>query len=388
MTTPFSHRRGPAPRWALACTSLAFVALTAGAQAATVSASRPNLSDSQATSYTAAKYLQRAGTIGSLVTDNWAPTGVGDVASFTPRYTVAADGSGTHSSVQSAINSASGTARVYIAVKPGTYRQVVCVPAGKPPITLYSTNADASKTVLVYNNHAGKSKSSSASANACNPNTGSTTYGTTGSASFTVMAKDFQAKNLTFSNDYSESGSNNVQAVALMTMSDKLVFENVRVLGNQDTLFVSTGGYQNVARSYFKNSHIQGDVDFIFGRGTAVFDGCRIQYVSSRWGNNGNHIAPATAAGNTYGFLFVRSHFARDSNTGSNVIELGRSWDEGVSTGTYVPGVSPNGQAVIRESTLDSHITLQKPWGPSTSGRAFSPSGNRLREYKNTGAGS
>jgi pectinesterase len=378
--------RGRACFFALVVAVAGGVAPMAGA--ATVSAQRPNLSDSQAASYTQAKYLQRAGTIGSLVSDNWNPSGVGDVAGFTARYTVAADGSGTHTTVQAAINAASGSARVYIAVKPGTYRGVVCVPAGKPPITLYSSNSDASKTVIVYNNFAGKAKASAAAANACNPGLGSTTYGTTGSATFTVAANNFAAKNLTFSNDYPESGSNNVQAVALMTTGDKLAFENVRVLGNQDTLFVSTPGYDKVARSYFKASHIQGDVDFIFGRGTAVFEGCRIQYLSSRWGNNGNHIAPATAAGNTYGFLFVGSHFARDSNTGSNVIELGRSWDEGVSTGAYRAGVSPNGQAVIRESSLDSHITLRTPWGASTSGRAFSASGNRLREYKNTGAGS
>lgn len=369
---------------------LAACLLLAGtAQAATVSAQRPNLSDTQATSYTKAKYLQRAGTIGALVTDNWAPTGAGDVSSFSARYTVAADGSGTHSTVQAAINAASGSARVYIAIKPGTYRGVTCVPSSKPPITLYSSNADATRTVLVYNNHAGKSKPSSTAANPCNPQTGSTTYGTTGSATFTVAAKDFQAKNITFSNDFSEgSSSNNVQAVALMTMGDKLVFDNVRVLGNQDTLYVSSGSYNNVARSYFKSSYVQGDVDFIFGRGTAVFESCTIKYLSTRWGNNGNHIAPATAAGNTYGFLFSGSHFTKDGSTGSNVISLGRSWDEGVSTGAYRAGSSPNGQAVIRESTLDGHIKLQAPWGASTSGRAFSTSGNRLREYKNTGSGS
>jgi pectinesterase len=379
----------PTGAWRRYLAALAVLGLAAAsAHAGTVSSLRPNLSDSQALDYTKAKYLQRAGTIGSLVTDNWNPSGVGDVAGFTPRYTVAADGTGTHTNVQAAINAASGTSRIYIAVKPGTYRGVVCVPAGKPPITLYSTNSDATKTVIVYNNFAGKIKASGAAANACNPGIGSTTYGTIGSATFTVAANNFSAKNLTFSNDYPESGSTNVQAVALMTTGDKAAFENVRVLGNQDTLFLSTPGYDKVARAYFKSSHIQGDVDFIFGRATAVFEGCRIQYVSSRWGNNGNHIAPSTAAGNTYGFLFVGSHFARDTNTGSNVIELGRSWDEGVSTGAYRAGVSPNGQAVIRESSLDSHITLQAPWGASTSGRAFSASGNRLREYKNTGAGS
>ena len=353
---------------------------------------RPQLSDSAATGYTAATYLARAGTVGSLTTDNWNPTsGVGDTSAFTARYTVAADGSGNYRTIQEAISATSGSSRVYIEVKPGTYREVVCVSSGKPPLTLYSKSSDASQTVVVYDNSAPKPKSSGTAANACNPNSSATTYGTTSSATFTVQAAGFQAKNLTFSNDYVEgtySGSNQ-QAVALMTSGDKAVFENVRALGNQDTLYVSTSGYDNVARAYFKGSYIQGDVDFIFGRGTAVFDGCTIQYLSSREGSNASYvIAPATAAKNDLGFLFVNSHFSADGSAPSNKIYLGRSWDEGVSSGAYVAGTSPNGQAVIRNCTLDGHIRLTDPWGTSTSSRAYSSSGNRFSEYLNVGSGS
>lgn len=380
---------GRALRVALISPAL-LLACSLTAHAATSSANRPNLNSTTEVNYTKAKYLQRAGAIGSLVTDNWAPTGAGDVAGFSPKYTVAADGSGTHTSVQAAINAASGSSRVYIAVKPGTYRAVVCVPSNKPPITLYGTNSDAAKTVIVYNNAAPKPKSSSTAANACNPNTGSTTYGTTGSSTFTVMSDNFSAKNLTFSNDYKEGtySSSGQQAVALMTMGDKNIFDNVRFLGHQDTLFLSSGGYQDVARSYLKACFVQGDTDFIFGRGTAVFEGGTVQYLSNVKGSGGNHIAPATAAGNTYGFLFVGTRFTADSGTGTNAVSLGRSWDESVSTGMYRAGTSPNGQAVIRDAVIDKHVKLTAPWGTSTSGRAFSPSGNRFREYKNTGAGS
>ena len=382
-----SHRTSFALR---AASLLAAAGLAAAAHAATVSASRPMLSSTTAPNYTLEKYLQRSGTIGALASDGWAPTaGAGDVAGFRATYTVAADGSGTHATVQAAVNAASGSARVYIAVKPGTYRATVCVPRGKPPITLYGTGSDNTKAVIVFNNAGPKPKSSNTAANACNPNTGSTTYGTTGSATFTVAANDFHAKNLTFSNDYVEEtyAGSGQQAVALMSTGDRLIFDSVRFLGHQDTLFVSSGDYNVVARSYFKNSLVQGDVDFIFGRGTAVFDGCTVKYLKGRKGNGGNHIAPATAAGNTYGFLFVNSRFTHDGASG-NSVSIGRSWDEGVSTGMYRAGVSPNGQAVIRQSTMDGHLKLQAPWGASTSGRAFSPSGNRFREYLNTGAGS
>src|SRR5258707_1266502 len=50
-----------------------------------------------------------------------------------------------------------------------------------------------------------------------------------------------------------------------------------------------------------------GDVDFIFGRGTGVFDGCQIQSLSrGSSSNNGYVTAAATDTANPYGFLFYR----------------------------------------------------------------------------------
>src|SRR5581483_2897430 len=111
---------------------------------------RPLLPPRTADGYTIAKYLAQAGSLlTGLVVDNWNPTaGVGDVATFTPTYTVAADGSGTHTTVQAALSaamSAAGTSRVYIRVMPGTYREIVCLKSPAPPITLYGTSADASQ---------------------------------------------------------------------------------------------------------------------------------------------------------------------------------------------------------------------------------------------------
>jgi pectin methylesterase-like acyl-CoA thioesterase len=59
---------------------------------------------------------------------------------------------------------------------------------------------------------------------------------------------------------------------------------------------------------------------------------------------------------------------------------LGRAWDDSGDP-------TANGQAVIRNSEIAGHIKVATPWTSSTAGRAFSASGNRLYEYKNTGAG-
>ena len=84
-------------------------------------------------------------------------------------------------------------------------------------------------------------------------------------------------------NDFDEVGTSNIQAVALMTQNDKMIFENVRVLGNQDSLYVKTGNVDTVQRTYFKNCYVEGDTDFIFGRATFVLDNCEI----STWARAG-----------------------------------------------------------------------------------------------------
>ncbi len=352
-------------------------------------ATRPQLTDAEAAGDTILDYLAQAGTIGSLVTDNWNPTaGLGDPTTFTPNFTVASDGSGTQTTVQAAVTAAaavSGASRIYILVKPGTYQELVCIRAGSTPITLYSTNSDASQTVIEFNLFAGGPPTP---ANPCSPSTG-TTLGTFSSATFMAFADGFQAKNLTISNDYpATSSGTGQQAVALMTQADKMVLENVRLLGFQDTLFLNTPAVTTVSRVYVKNSFVQGDTDFIFGRATAVLDGGTISYATSRRGGGGTIVAPSTDPHNNFGFLVMGATFT-STTTLTNSVSLGRAWDNGVATAAaYVAGTSPNGQALISESLLGGYILAADPWAAAaTSARPFSATGNRLFEYRNSGPG-
>jgi pectinesterase len=291
-----------------------------------------------------------------------------------------------------------GTGRVYIRVQPGTYREFVCVPFGAPPITLYGTGAQPSDTVIVFNNYSGKMKPVGQPGNPCSPSTSSGSYGTSGSATFAAYANDFQAKNLTFSNDTDETGiTNNAQGVALMTQGDKLVFENVRVLGNQDSLYVKSSSPEIIQRAYFKGSYVEGDVDFIFGRATFVLDGCEIKQLTNRQ-KTGNALAPSTDARNPFGILVINSTFTADMGAASGSIQLGRAWDESQQdiatyTRNVATGVYPNGQALVRQSALGAHIAAA-PWrSAATTNRPFNSEAgilpaNRLYEYANTGPGS
>jgi pectinesterase len=196
---------------------------------------------------------------------------------------------------------------------------------------------------------------------------------------FFVKSNDFQAMNLTIENDYAEPGNVTAQAVAMTTTGDKLHFQNVRFIGNQDTLQPGSTAPTTVARSYYQSCKIEGDTDFIFGNGTAVFDNCEITYIGTRK-TGGVHFAPSTDQSNPYGLLVVRSHIIAGTGSKAGAARLGRAWD--VSNQP-----SSNGQVVVRDSQIDNHVLPAEPWGASTSGRAFSASGNRFFEYKNTGGG-
>jgi pectinesterase len=281
-------------------------------------------------------------------------------------------------------------------VRPGTYSEPVCIPVTAPPILLYGTNPDPSQTIIVFDNIAGLSVPVAGPNPCVVPGATASGLGTDGSVTLAVYAADFQAMNLTVSNDADESTVSPSQAVALQSRGDKVVFENVRFLGNQDTVLVKTSSTGAIARAYFKNCYVEGDMDFICSRGTAVFDGGEVRFMTSRR-TTGNVVAPSTDARNPYGLLLTNVDLtAPDAQPGT--VTLGRAWDESrVNLATYATNVAtgtyPNGQALVRDSTLGAQIVLAAPWtSAATTSRPYSSvagtyPGNRMYEYQNSGPG-
>jgi pectinesterase len=124
---------------------------------------------------------------------------------------------------------------------------------------------------------------------------------------------------------------------------------------------------------------VEGDTDFIFGRGVAVFDDCDIAYVGTRK-NNGAHFVPSTDGAVPYGFLVINSRIVAGAGAVAGATGLGRAWD--VSSEP-----SANGETIIVNTKIDNHVSVAAPWKASTSSRAFDAATNRLFEYKNSGAG-
>jgi len=284
---------------------------------------------------------------------------------------VAKDGSGNYTTVQAAVNAvpANNASRYTILVKPGTYRELVTVPANKPLVSLVGTTGNAADVVITYDNASGTPKPD-----------GSGTYGTTGSSSVFIDGNDFVARHLTFANGFDEAAHDYSaeQAVAVTTRGDRLVFDNVRFLGNQDTLQPSSPGTATVSRAYYRNCYVEGDVDFIFGRGTAVFDNCEIRSLNrGSTSNNGYLTAASTTNTNPYGYLFTRCRLTAAGGTAAQSVHLGRPWHPGGD-------VNAIAQVLYRETEMGAHIK-RTPW---TDMSGFSWRDARFSEYRSTGPGS
>ncbi len=104
---------------------------------------------------------------------------------------------------------------------------------------------------------------------------------------------------------------------------DKIIFENVRARGNQDSVYVGE------ERIYFKNCDLIGGTDYIYAGATAVFDGCKL---GAEGMSDKDYGATITAANHDmnkkYGYLFYNCEFynVRDNITDSL---YGRPWGQG-----------------------------------------------------------
>jgi pectinesterase len=271
-------------------------------------------------------------------------------------------------SVQAAVDAVDGPGWT-IVVHPGTYREVVAVPAHKAELTLRGATRDARAAVLVHDNANGTKKPDG------------TTYGTAGSATFSSAAPGLTVRDLTLANDWLRADHPDItgtQAVAAYITGDRSSFDNVRFLAHQDTLFADTTALDAFDRQYYRRCHIEGDVDFVFGRARAVFDTCRFHTLQREvtFTPKGMVFAPATARANPYGFLAVRGRITSGAEDGA--YKLARPWVPSYET-TAWPAL------VVRDTWIGPGIDAVTPY---TNMRETYPwQTMRFREHGNRGPG-
>ncbi len=279
---------------------------------------------------------------------------------------VSQDGKGDFSSVQAALNAVpvNNAANTTVALKAGTYREVVNLPASKPYVTLLGGTLRPEDTVITYDNWSGS------------PAPGGGTLGTSGSATATLNANDFVARFITFANTFdpaSHPETNQHQAVAVKTAGDRLIFDHDRFLGNQDTLYANSPSTTATGRQLFTNCTIEGTIDFIFGRGTAVFDRDTI-LIKNVSGTGPKMTAASTPAAQQYGYLITNSVVNSTAPAGSAF--LGRPWPATTDA---------KAQVTVRDTWLPVAIGAA-PWQNWTS-PAVDWHTVRFAEYHNHGPG-
>ena len=260
-------------------------------------------------------------------------------------FVVARDGSGDFKTVQEAIDAVPDfrKQRTRIFIKSGTYKEKLVLPASKTNVTFVGENKET--TVLTYDDFAQKL------------NAFGEEIGTTGSTSFFVFGDGFHATNLTFENSAGPVG----QAVAVRVDGDKVIFDNCRFLGFQDTLYP----HGRNSRQYYRNCYIEGTTDFIFGWSVAVFDNCEI------YSKDGGHYitAASTEEGAEHGFVFLNSRLT--GNAPAHSVYLGRPWRD-------------HAQTVFLNTTMGEHI---KPEGWHNWSKPHAEKTVFYAEYNNSGPG-
>ncbi|ALB62691.1 pectin methylesterase(EC:3.1.1.11) [Cronobacter condimenti 1330] len=327
---------------------------------------------------------------------------------------------GPYRTVQQAINAAlTGTTcktRICIAVAPGVYRGVVYIPANAPPVTIYGTGETPSQVRLELALNARLTPQQYQSAvnahGAFQPGdpawaeyqriagSGAQRIGTSATAVVHAQSDDFQLANLSVVNTLLDSVDGGAhQAVALRTDGDRVQLEHLRLISRQDTLYLNSrsapdGRASHISRVRVQGCYIEGDVDYVFGPASAVFDDVHFHTVSSRGAGEAFVLAPSTPYDCPFGFLAQQCRFTTDSGFGEALLaKLGRAWDHGARETGYRPGHTANGQALVRHSVIDTGYDAKAPWAAAaTTERPFSPgfkdarddvAHNRLAEYEN-----
>jgi pectinesterase len=262
---------------------------------------------------------------------------------------VSRDGSGDCKTIGDAFEYAEKlphTEPVIIMVKNGRYFEKLRL--CRPNVTLIGE--DAEKTIIENN---------SAAKDVCKDGNALGTY-ETATVHIIEGSDNFKCKNITFVNS-AGLGKFVGQAIALYVDCDKAVFDNCRILANQDTLLAAPNHIDydsendKLNRMYFKDCYIEGNVDFIFGGATAVFDNCEIFCRKREDANKSYVTACCTPKNSAVGFVFRNCSITGDAD--EHTVYLGRPWREYAKAAFINCSISSvvNGNIFIEWNDTDKH---------------------------------
>lgn len=221
-----------------------------------------------------------------------------------------------------------------IVLAPGRYVEHVAIPARRQPLTIRSESGRAEDVVLTFGLSQGdRDRTGMEIVQDC--------------ATLTVDADEVTIRGITIENSFDkrlQPKRANQQALALRTRGDRILVEDCVLRARQDTALLDTPSYAAVSRVHLRRCLVEGDVDFVYGRATAVLEQCAIRSIGP-----GYITAPSTARENPRGFLFLGCEIVADADVPAGSVRLGRPWH---------PGRKPDaiGQAWFVGCELGEHI--------------------------------
>ena len=235
---------------------------------------------------------------------------------------VAKDGTGNYTTINEAIEAVPDNGkRTVIFVKNGTYEEKVFIgnryAESKKVISIIGESADG--VVISWNDYHGKKIDY--------PGKGSISADGMTAPTMTVTSPDFYMENVTVRNTTKD---NVAQAEALYQCGDRQILKNVILDGYQDT-----HRQKKTKRYFYYDCTVKGNVDFIYGGGTAYYYKCNIvNRPLSRSNKSGGYItAPEDITAKTYlqsGDPLYYEYFFNDcrliAEDGASGAYLSRPW--------------------------------------------------------------
>jgi len=217
---------------------------------------------------------------------------------------------------------------VIISIAAGIYREKLRIE--RPGVSLIGEGRDS--TIIRWDDHALRLLPSGEA------------MGTFNTATIYVGAENFIARDLRVENSAGD-GRLVGQAVACYIDADRAAFIDCAIAARQDTLCLGPlpanplpkglnlvhpvhvareSDGDKPFRHCFRRCRIEGDVDFIFGSSTALFDACDIVSLDRGEEANGWITAPSTLPGQKFGFVFIDCRLEGELAEGS--VYLARPW--------------------------------------------------------------
>ncbi len=205
------------------------------------------------------------------VTDDWKFTIKPGLPRNPDQLTVAPDGSGDFCTIQGAVDliDPHRTKAAVISIRHGHYQELIRI--GREKRFVHLVGEDRKNTVIASTNN-----------EKLNP-------GWIHRSVLGVEGDEFSLENLTVKNTSPYKGS---QAEAISLNAEHCVLKNADFISTQDTLHLS--GSVRVTDCY-----IEGDVDYIWGYGSAIFEGCELRSIHD------GYIVQARNPAGKPGYIFV-----------------------------------------------------------------------------------